>query len=187
MDHREVDIRRDIEGTRAAMTEKVDMVAERAQETIEAVKSTANRAIGGFKQVQETVEGAKSAVNTVIESVKLTAEETVERVNTTADLLDQVRQNPWIMLGGAILLGYILGSLAREASSPPARMPDRSRPRNASAHDDHGLSKTYGQASAYPTAVIPCSTCGQIVPQADMMRHSASCTGQGSSPQGRTP
>jgi hypothetical protein len=126
MDHREGDIRGDIEGTRAAMTEKVDMVAERAQGTMEAVKSTADRAMVGFKQVQETVEGAKSAVNTVIESVKLTVEETVERVNTTADLLDQVRQNPSIMLGGAILLGYILGSLAMKASSAPGQMQDRS-------------------------------------------------------------
>jgi ElaB/YqjD/DUF883 family membrane-anchored ribosome-binding protein len=135
MDQREGDIRRDIEGTRAAVTEKVDMVAERAQETMEAVKSTADRAMVGFKQVQETVEGATSAVNTVIESVKLTVEETIERMNTTADLLDQVRQNPWIMLGGGILLGYILGSLARNAPSAPGQMQDRSRPHNASAHD----------------------------------------------------
>jgi len=126
MNHREGHIRGDIEGTRAAMTEKVDIVAERAQGTMEAVKSTADRAMVGFKQVQETVDGAKSAVNTVIESVKLTVEEIVERVNTTADLLDQVWQNPSIMLGGAILLGYILGSLAMKASSAPGQMQDRS-------------------------------------------------------------
>jgi hypothetical protein len=51
MDQREGDIRRDIEDRRAAMTEKVGMVAERAQETVEGIKSTLNWAMAGFKQV----------------------------------------------------------------------------------------------------------------------------------------
>jgi ElaB/YqjD/DUF883 family membrane-anchored ribosome-binding protein len=177
MDHRADDIRRDIEGTRAAMTDKVGMVAERAQETMEAVKSTADRAMAGFKQVQETVEGAKSAVNTVVDSVKLTVEETGERVKTTADLLDQVRQNPWVMLGGAILLGYMLGSLARNVSSAPGRTPDRSHPLKASAHGGQEASEAQQHASGYPAAVVQCSTCGQMVRQADMAGHSALCTG----------
>jgi methyl-accepting chemotaxis protein len=67
MAHRADEIRRDIEGTRAAMTEKVGMVVERAQEQMEAVKSPADRAMTGFRQVQETVEGAKSTTNTVEE------------------------------------------------------------------------------------------------------------------------
>ena len=122
MDHREGDIRGDIEGTRAAMTEKVDMVAERAQETMEAVKSTADRAMVGFKQVQETVEGAKSAVNTVIESVKLTVEETVERVNTTADLLDHVgRCDPLRLYPWELGQERVLGSRPDAGSVPPAQ------------------------------------------------------------------
>ena len=177
MDHRVDEIRRDIENTRAAMTEKVAMVAGRAQETMEAVKSTADRAMAGFKQVQETVEGAKSAVNTVVESVKLTVEETGERVKTTADLLNQVRQNPWIMLCGAILLGYKLGSLARNVSSAPGRMPDRSGPLKAPMHDGREASEAQRHASGYPVAVVQCSTCGQMVRQTDIAGHSALCTG----------
>jgi hypothetical protein len=187
MDQREGDFRRDIEDRRAAMTEKVGMVVERAQETMGGVKSTINQAMAGFKQVQDTVEGTKSAADRLIESVKLTVDETAERVNSTADLLHQVRQSPWIMLGGAILLGYILGSIAREASSAPGRIPDRSRAHDASVHDGHELSETYGQPSAYPTAVMPCSTCGQMVHQADKVGHSAGCTGQRLASQGRTP
>ena len=119
MDQSKGDIQRDIEGARAAMTEKIGIVAERAQETMEGVKSTVDQAMAGFKQVQKTVAGAKSAADTLIDSVKLTVDETVERVHMTGDLLDQVRQHPWIILCGAILLGYILGGLARETSSAP--------------------------------------------------------------------
>jgi hypothetical protein len=187
MDQREGDIRRDIGDSRAAMAEKVGIVVERAQETMGGVKSTINRAMAVFKQAQGTVGGTKSAADRLIESVKLTVDETAERVNTTADHLHQVRQSPWIMLGAAILLGYILGSLAREASSAHGRMPDRSRAHDASVHDGHELSEPHGQASEYPSAVMPCSTCGQMVHQADKVHHSTSCIGQGSTSQGRTP
>jgi hypothetical protein len=128
MDQGESDIRQDIEGTRAAMAEKIGMVEERAQETMVGVKSTVGHAVEGFKQAQETAEGAKSAVDTIIEGVKLTVDETVERLETTANLIDQVKQDPWILLGSALLLGYILGSLARETSSAPDRRPHRSHP-----------------------------------------------------------
>ena len=125
MDQRASDTRRDIEGARAVMTEKIDLVEERAQETIEGVKSTVNQAMEGFTQAQETMKGAKSAIDTIVETVKLTVEETVERAKGTADLIGQVQQHPWIMLGSAILTGYILGGLARETLSAPDRRPDR--------------------------------------------------------------
>jgi ElaB/YqjD/DUF883 family membrane-anchored ribosome-binding protein len=125
MDQRARDTRRDIEGARAVMTEKIGLVEERAQETIEGVKSTVNQAMEGFTQAQETMKGAKSAIDTLVETVKLTVEETVERAKSTADLIDQVQQHPWIMLGSAMLMGYILGGLARETFSAPDRKPDR--------------------------------------------------------------
>ncbi len=53
----------------------------------------------------------------MLESVQGTVHETVERLKPTADLLEQVQQNPWLLMGGAILLGYILGSRARENTS----------------------------------------------------------------------
>jgi ElaB/YqjD/DUF883 family membrane-anchored ribosome-binding protein len=129
MDQRASDTRRDIEGARAAMTEKIGLVEERAQETIEGVKSTVDQALEGFKQAQETMEGAKSAIDTIVETVKLTVDETVERVKGTADLIDQVQQHPWIRLGSAILMGYILGGFARETPSAMPPLPEmRSRP-----------------------------------------------------------
>jgi hypothetical protein len=93
------------------------LVEARVQETVEGLKSTLHSAMEGFEQVQETVDGGKAAVDAMLESVKGTVHDTVQRVKPTVDLLTQVRQNPWLLMGSAILLRYILGSLARENTS----------------------------------------------------------------------
>ena len=77
-------------------------------------KSTVYSATEEFKQIQETVGGAKSAVDAMFEHVKGTVKEMVEHVKPTADLLNDRQQNPWFLMGSAIVMGYILGSLARE-------------------------------------------------------------------------
>ena len=102
--------RRDIEEGRAVMTEKMGIVEEQVQATVEGVKTTVDSALERFKQAEETIEAAKSAVDSVLDSLKVTVHEMVERVKPTADLLDQVGQNPWLLIGSVILMGYILGS-----------------------------------------------------------------------------
>jgi ElaB/YqjD/DUF883 family membrane-anchored ribosome-binding protein len=108
---------RNIEEPQLAVTENMAGVEERVQQMVEGLKSTVHRAMERFKQMQETVDGAKTAVDELIESIKGTVNETVERVKPTADLLDDVQQNPWFLVGSAILMGYVLGSLARENTS----------------------------------------------------------------------
>ena len=125
MHQKEDDIRQGIEETRTAMTEKIEMIEERVQETMEGARSTVNSAMHGFRQIQETVEKAKSTADSIIDSVKTTVDETIERAKYTSDLVAQVNQNPWIMFGTAALVGYILGSLAHEASSDARRTAER--------------------------------------------------------------
>jgi hypothetical protein len=50
----------------------------------------------------------------MLEHVKATVYEMVEQVKPTADLLNDRQQTPWFLMGSAIVMGYILGSLARE-------------------------------------------------------------------------
>jgi ElaB/YqjD/DUF883 family membrane-anchored ribosome-binding protein len=117
MDQKPGDSQRNIEGQQAVMTENMGRVEERVQETVDGLKSSVHKAMEGFKQIQETVNGAKTAVDGMLESVKGTVNETVERVKPTADLLDYVQQDPWLLIGSAVLMGYILGILARENTS----------------------------------------------------------------------
>ena len=117
MDQRTGQAQRPIDDRRAAVTEKMESVEARVQETVDGVKATVESAIEGFKQVQETVDGAKAAVDELLERVTGTVHDTVERMQPAAGLLDYVQQNPWLLLGGAILMGYVLGGLASEKAS----------------------------------------------------------------------
>jgi archaellum component FlaC len=116
MDQRESHVGKDVENTRAVMDEKMEMIESRVHETMEGTKSAIDNVMDKVKGVQETIEGAKSTVDNLLETIQYTVEETIERAKYTADLIEQVDQNPWLMFGSAILTGYILSSLNREKS-----------------------------------------------------------------------
>ena len=111
MDQKESQVGKDIENTRAVMAEKIEMIEDRVHETMEGTKSTIDNVMDKVKGVQGTIEEAKSTVDDLLETIKQTMEETIERVKYTANLIEQVDQNPWIMFGSAILTGYVLSNL----------------------------------------------------------------------------
>ncbi len=111
--------RHDIEQTRMAMTEKLELLEERVRETVEGAKSTVEDIIENVKEtvdetvgtVRETVGGAKSTVEEIVENVRDTMDETVSVVKRSFDLRHQVEQRPWFMFGSSIVVGYMLGNL----------------------------------------------------------------------------
>jgi uncharacterized membrane protein len=111
------DLEKDIEDTRAVMTEKIDMIEGRVHETMEGTQTTINNVMDKVKDVQVTIEDAKATIDNVLETIKHTMEETIERVKYTATVIEQVDQNPWIMFGSAVLTGYVLGGMNEGKSS----------------------------------------------------------------------
>lgn len=116
--------RQDIEDTRTSMTEKLELLEERVRETLEETKSVVEDIVENVKDtvgetvdaVKETVDGAKSTVEGIVENVKDTMDDTVTTVKQTFDLSYQVTQRPWLMVGGAVLLGSFLGGLSQRRS-----------------------------------------------------------------------
>jgi uncharacterized membrane protein len=117
MVQKESSLERDIEDTRAVMTEKIDMIENRVNETMEGTKATIDNVMEKVKGVQETINTAKSTIDTILDTIKHTMEETIERVKYTSTVIEQVDQSPWIMLGSAVLTGYVLGGLNEGGSS----------------------------------------------------------------------
>jgi len=148
--------RQDIEDKRASMSEKLELLEERVRDTLEETRSTVEGIVENVKEtvdetvgaVKETVAGARSTVDNLVENVKGTMDETATLVKKSFDLNYQVEQHPWIMLGGSVLVGYLLGSwmspgdsyqresFEREYSSDEANVLYTAPMRNGASFDD---------------------------------------------------
>ena len=61
------------------------------------------------ESVQGTVDSVKETVQGTVDSVKETMSDTVEGVKQTFDLHRQVDQHPYLMVGGAVVVGFVAG------------------------------------------------------------------------------
>jgi ElaB/YqjD/DUF883 family membrane-anchored ribosome-binding protein len=130
MDNETEVIRQQMEGTRTALSEKLEkletQLGEKVQEAGASVAETA-------ATVAETVD-----------NVKETVEETVEAVKDTFDLQHHAERHPWALVGGAVFLGFVGARLLRGPSRPryreyyPPPPPPRAEPRPA-PQDNTGL------------------------------------------------
>jgi hypothetical protein len=86
-------IRQQMEGTRTALSEKLEKLesrlADKVQETTTTIADTVESVSDTVAEVSETVEG------------------TVDAVKHTFDLKWQAEHNPWLLVGGAVLVGYV--------------------------------------------------------------------------------
>jgi ElaB/YqjD/DUF883 family membrane-anchored ribosome-binding protein len=128
--------RQDIEDKRASMSEKLELLEERVRDTLEETRSTVEGIVENVKEtvdetvgaVKETVEGARSTVDNLVGNVKETMDETATMVKKSFDLNYQVEQRPWVMLGGSVFVGYLLGSWMHRGSWHQSKYFERSYP-----------------------------------------------------------
>jgi hypothetical protein len=90
-------IRRQMEETRTALTEKLEALESQVADTVKSATEV----------VSEATENVKETVETVTEGVK----ETVETVAETFNLRRQMEKRPWLIFGGSVALGCALGYL----------------------------------------------------------------------------
>jgi len=135
-------IKHQMEHTRAALTDKRELLENQvtdtvtgAAETVEKVRSTVQDTVSDAVEtvekvrhaVQETVSGAaesvasmKHAVQDTVESVRDSVRETAEAVSETLDIRKQVEQHPWAMMAGATAVGFGVGVLVSRVDVPAA-------------------------------------------------------------------
>jgi tRNA U34 5-carboxymethylaminomethyl modifying enzyme MnmG/GidA len=113
MDQRESYIKTNIDETRGAMGEKIDLIVNRIHNTIVGPKVAADNLIQNLTEyrraMQETTSGTNNGANAIHQAVA----ETIERVKATINIIEQVKQDPWIMLAAAVVMGYVIGNLNR--------------------------------------------------------------------------
>lgn len=101
-------IRNQMLETRTALSEKLEALQGQVLATVQGTTET----------VTETVETVQEAVETTVQTVTDSVQETVETVRHTLDLSEQVNKHPWLMLGGAVFVGYLGGRLLESAGRP---------------------------------------------------------------------
>jgi ElaB/YqjD/DUF883 family membrane-anchored ribosome-binding protein len=96
-------IRQQMDETRTALTDKIEMLEHQLVETVQAASTS----------VVETVGSVKEIAHDSLQTVKDSVHETLETVKDAFDLQRQVNQRPWTMFAGATALGYLGGCLLR--------------------------------------------------------------------------
>jgi ElaB/YqjD/DUF883 family membrane-anchored ribosome-binding protein len=117
----------EIEATCKARDAKIALIEARVHEALDGAKGTVDSVMESFERIQQTVAQAKATVDSLMAVVEAATSEAADNVRSGAALIQQVRQRPWITFGSAILMGYILGSLA-SAQSSGANSKDRPAP-----------------------------------------------------------
>jgi len=135
-------IKHQMEETRTALTEKLEAVEELVAST---VKETTQAVSDTVATVTNTVE---NTVSTVAESV----EDVTESVKNAFDFKGYVEEYPWLVLGGGVAVGYLLGSLL------PAQKPSY----RASASYAPSTSPSYSQGATSYTSSQEASTGGGL-------------------------
>jgi len=144
-------IQRDMERTRGSLTEKLEALEGQVAET---VSSTAGAVQDTTQAVQETVAAVKETVQETMSAVTDKVQETVQSVGEAFNLRRQMERHPWLVLGGAVAVGCMVGASfgsdetatdkTPAAATPPSPPPPWSGRANAresavSDSDRHGL------------------------------------------------
>jgi hypothetical protein len=122
VDDTEARIRQDIEQTRTAMTAKIGMIQDRMEETVEETGATVARVVNSVleqvQRAQDIIGHLTSTADATVARVQATAQQATTGGTPAAELINDLYQRPWVMMGTAILLGYVLGSGGRSSAAP---------------------------------------------------------------------
>jgi hypothetical protein len=93
----------DIADTRAAMAEKLELLEDRVQKTMQEAKMTV---LDIVDHVRDTAEGFIDRTEKVVEQTK-------QRL----DPRYQTNRRPWLMMGAAVLAGFVIGTIEHRQAS----------------------------------------------------------------------
>jgi len=132
-------IRDQMAETRTSLTEKIDKLQEQVLGTVE----------GTTRTVTQTVEAVQEAVQDTVGSVKESFQDTVDTVKSAFDLSEQMNKHPWLMMGGAVAVGFLGGRMLLghdyKALPPPS---DGSAPRRPPSRTEATTAAVSSAASA---------------------------------------
>lgn len=121
-------LRVQMEESREALAQKIEMLEEKVTETVQTATATVAEATetvmetvqSATASVSGTVNSVTQAVQGTVDNVRSSFEGTVDSVKNAFDVTRQVEQHPWMMMAGAVAVGF-LGAGLLEGPSPCPR------------------------------------------------------------------
>ncbi|HWY85994.1 MAG TPA: hypothetical protein VNX28_04675 [Gemmataceae bacterium] len=126
MDNEDV-IRNQMEDTRTSLTDKLETLEKQVADSVHV--ATANVA-HTVESVTDTVTSVKDSVEETVTAVKDSMRQGVNAVKDFLDLSQHVQSHPWAMVGGSVVVGYVVGSVlgGRSETSHAGTSESRSQP-----------------------------------------------------------
>ena len=118
-------LRTEMDESRSALVQKIEQLENKVTETVQSATATVADATASVMEsvqsatntVSETVDSVTSAVQGTMNTVRQSVEGTVDSVRETFDLKRQVERHPWLMMAGAVTVGYFGERLIGTGSS----------------------------------------------------------------------
>ena len=119
-------IRKQMDETKLQLVEKLESLEQQVTQTVQSTSTAVHATVAS---VQETVESVTGTVQDVVHSV-----------SNALNLQRQFDRHPWLILGGAAVLGYLAAKLLTEPEPASAQSPATASPPSpfaaASTHEN---------------------------------------------------
>jgi len=104
---------------RSTITEQLGELEEGVRATVAGATTAAGEVIENVHDlvgttvdsVRQSLAGVSAAADEIVETVGEAVGDAIASVQGAWDLRSQVAYHPWLLMGGALLVGYLLGSL----------------------------------------------------------------------------
>ena len=130
-------IKQQMESRRSSLAEKLEALECQVAEGVQGVTSAVSNVKEVVQDTVQTVKGSVESVKDSVQWVKDSVQDTVgavkDSVKDTFDFQRQMDNHPWIMLGGAVALGFVAGRVMPDVPWPASdgRAPGLSEPDGA--------------------------------------------------------
>ncbi len=123
-------IRDQMENTRTSLTEKLQTLEDKVATTVDNATSNVTETVEAVKDtVQETVANVKDSVQETINVVKDSVKVSVDSVKDAFDIPGHVQNHPWLMMGGSVALGLLLGNYLGQKQAAATKSKSKSTAR----------------------------------------------------------